>query len=1048
MANFFDQFHSEDTPATAQAASGGNFFDKFDEPAAPTPPVDTVQRRADGVPVGDGQIAEGSKPTPWADPARDIASPDYKAPAEQPWTKTSDALRTGIKLLGGTTPQMEEQMQKIDPGHKDFGGYVADAVGGVLNAPRNIAETALAVGDELTGSDRARSFNEYVPKYSSDTPGGQAITTGGEMAVGGGGAYKLVKESLVKAPKFLGKVANWLGAIGAEATGAGVSASSNSDTLLIGEKSLFGNTSMGDDVANNPILQKKIDLAADALVTAAPISGVLGVGAKGLAVVKDLTFDRFVRFFSTQAKDDQVAKSVLSELGGITPDMPDDEIVKRFDSVIATINKPENKNLLDALRAKITPEEYARLTPDQKQVLDINRDTISAFEAGNAAGSAETAGARSLREGVIRTGAPDVQEAMARPVMANKDYSTDQMLEAGGRNAADEAASAVQQSGRNQVAAAQGVADDTVKAFEGEQRSVGDVIKQDPTFGPQIKNLGTDVNVNTTGPVDATRTKIGNNLEQKYISDTNELNSKAAAVGDDVKIDEKAFDDVSQTIIDNNLLSANDQAILANTTGFKELFAMTPTISKRINELMQRGESHLAQPLMQLRDIINNPAGGSPAVKEFRDYYNQTWSKNWKDGIGSDYSSVFQDTSRLNKETGNVTTLKPVDKAVGTNTVVDTALGKTPYTEQLHGLLNTPGGNESAKDISQLIVADSLSNVQKTINRTGTFTPQDFDNVLSSLEGNGAALANVDPAQAKAINDLATRLRDRKITLEEMRGEVETIVKGAAQAEKNILGRELGVFFKQSERTGEFKELANGFDSFDKLLNNPQAHEQLDGVITRVQASDSELAKKGLEAAWQNSFQKKFFSVAEDGSGSTKVKSSFIPDTKTGKNELLAYGEKIYADKPGVMTTMKALAEEADRISGARSSTSHMLQDAKTINQQGQSAFQMVTTFLFGPLSRTGSKVRSAGTKLLEKSNPEEYLSRLTQKILSDPDEFNRIVMPFMDRQRKAVPVEDLKALVRWSVNTKVKTPEQAETDGMQLSAETEKEDNTPKVFP
>jgi len=312
-----------------------------------------------------------------------------------------------------------------------------------------------------------------------------------------------------------------------------------------------------------------------------PISGVLGVGAKGLAVVKDLTFDRFVRFFSTQAKDDQVAKSVLSELGGITPDMPDDEIVKRFDSVIATINKPENKNLLDALRAKITPEEYARLTPDQKQVLDINRDTISAFEAGNAAGSAETAGARSLREGVIRTGAPDVQEAMARPVMANRITVLIRCLKLVVEMLADEAASAVQQSGRNQVAAAQGVADDTVKAFEGEQRSVGDVIKQDPTFGPQIKKLGQLMfNVNTTGPVDATRTKIGNNLEQKYISDTNELNSKAAAVGDDVKIDEKAFDDVSQTIIDNNLLSANDQAILANTTGFKELFAMTPTISK------------------------------------------------------------------------------------------------------------------------------------------------------------------------------------------------------------------------------------------------------------------------------------------------------------------------------------------------------------------------------------------------------------------------------------------------------------------------------------
>lgn len=952
----------------------------------------------------------------------------------------SDALRTGIGLVGGTTPAMQEQMEAV--GHKPISGYVADAVGGVVyNAPRNTAETVLAVGDELSGSNRAESFNQVVPKYESDSAAGEIITTGGEMLAGGGGVYMLAKESLKKAPKFI----NWLAGLGAEATGAGVAASSDSDTLLIGKEGFLG--SVGQDAVDNPILQKKIDLAADALVTAAPVAGLAEYGAKGLAIAKDLTFDRFVNYFSRTAKDDQIARSILSELGGITPDMPDEEVIRIFDKVIATINDPANKNLKDALQARITPEEFARLTPEQQKILDINRDTVSAFEAGNAPGSAEVAGARSLREGVVRQGAPDVQEAMARPVRAADDYNEMLNAEAGGRGAANEAAKVVQQSGKEQVQAAQDVAADTAKAFEAEKADLSKVIADDP-IGKQMENLGTDVNINTTAAKDQARTDIGTNLEKSYEESTKGLNDRAKNVPDDVEVDRDAIAELADEIAESNLLSKNDKAILLNDeTGFKELFAMTPTLTKRINELAQRGESHLAEPLIRLRDTINNPVGGDPAVAEFRDYYAKEWAPKWKDGVGQDYAGVYQGTTRINRETGAKTVLSPVNKEIGTDAVIDKSLQKTPYTKQLTTLLGKDGGEQ----IGTLVVSDALSNVQKIINRKGSVGPEDFNDVLGALEQHGAAFSAVAPDQAKRLNDLATRVRDRNIELSEVQKEIDEIMKGAANVEKEVLGKELAPFFKQDSHGGVFNEVSNGYDAFNQVLKDTaqatdkEGKTKLQRIIGRVKASGNELANKGLQAAWTNAFRDKFFSVADDATGTVKVKSKFIADEKIGKNELLEAGREIFKDQPGVMTTVEALAREADRISKARSSTSHLPNEPKTIAQKGKSAFEMVTTFLFGPLSRTGSKVRSAGSKLLEKSNPEEYLNKTLQAVLADPDEFNRIVKPFMERQKKKVPVEDMKALLRWAVNTGVKSPEEAEMDAMQ--ADFVKEDDTEEAL-
>lgn len=1040
-------------------------------------------RDASGVPSGlsTSDVSPEGTPRGFApDPAKDIMQPGTEvAPVSNPLNKplsehirdVGDIITDPVKIVApGLAAQRDKDMKRV-MGH-EFGdnGIVGDALGGVFNTPRNLAETGLAVADTLSGGKTAESFNEAVPRYEPkpDSKLGQTVTIGTEMIGPGGAANKLfdglelTQKAITKAPKIM----NYLVRPVVDAVGGVAGITPNTDGLLVGEDGYFG--SVGDkaelgDGSGQKIVKQKIDLAADALVTGAPVAFTFGLGAKGVALSRDLIFSRFTNLFTKQGQDSEIARSVLTQLGKITPDMDDNQIIQEFEKVVQTINAPENKNLRDQLYGKITPEELAQLTPEQQAALDVKRDTVSAFELGqNPNDLSAVSNARSMREGAIRQGAPDVEASLARPVKAADDYNELLNKQAGGRDAADEAAAVVQQSGRDDAQRIQQSTDDTTAALEAEHKDLSKVVQDDP-FGQKVADLGTDVNVNVDKASKDLKTKIGGNLNQKFEADTkqlNDLSDSAAASG--AKVDEEALNDAGNTVLSQNTLDPNDQKILqafvdGESNDHGELFKMTPAITRRINELMNNGKSNQAGPLMRLRDVINNPIGDGEEVAKFRAFYKDQWAPNYKDGIGSDYANLYKDTTRMNKETGIADVQKPFDKESGTNRIVDKAVDDDAYVKQLYGLLDSPEAGHSADDVGSLIVARSMTDVQKTINRTGKFGPEDFDKVVATLEQNGTALSNVSPTQAKRINDLATKVRDRKIELSGLKKEVDDIVKQNNKAQERIFGKELRPFFKEGEFSG-YDDVSNGYEAFDKLMTdtaqakNAAGKTKLDRVIDRVNASDNEVAKEGLQAAWSNSFRDKFFGVADDATGTSKVKTSFVAKEKVGKNELLVVGDKIFKDKPGVMTTMKALVEEADRVSKARSSTSHVVMDSRKIAQEGQGAFKLVTNFLFGPLSRTGSRVNSAGTKILARSDPEGYINKTMSAILADPDEFNKIVMPFIQREKEKaanMSIDDMKKLVRWTVNAGVKTSQEAEMDAMEMAAQRKQdEDNTRKVFP
>ncbi len=860
---------------------------------------------------------------------------------------------------------------------------LGDILGSGFNAARNAIQSPLVVGDIANGDNRADDYDRFVPQYKAlkGDDIGEGIVTGGEFAAGMIGTYPLLSGALKNSGRVTKIVAGLLG----ESAAAGATVSSDAGTLVFGDnaalKGQIGERSVGEAMGYEGVAKAKLDIMADTLLTATVASPVIAGVVKAGGLANDLLLSRLIKRYSQAGKEDAAVRGILSDLANLTGEETDEQVQSIFNGILQKINDPKNKDLYDALTSKLTNEEWDSMSEPVRERLKTilmtedemgnmvprTRDTMSAYEASlpaekdrSVADSAAVDRARSIREGALRSGASNTQAKLSQPSSILRSELDYQFGEAGGREAAEEAAETVQRSANEQALGLDlqvALEKDAVDAISD---NANKVLADDPVIGREMRDLGGDVDININRRRNQARNQIGQGIENAKIAQDEELGRLASQIDPETAIDYEKLDILTQRedfapVLDE--LSPEVRRIIEDPKStFADLFDTVPELTRTIDSKFGSGQDGMAHKLTELRDIINSPLGDAPSVQEFKNYYKNVWADNWRDDPLEQYSNLYKKSKGRADEAGNFP--KDTKYKQGLEDTVTRGLSTPEYAAKIDKLIRSPESGVPANVVGDAYIGEALAPIQRAINEKGVFEPEDIGKVLSVLEENGPQIERVAPELYSRINEFATNLRNRNLDLAKARTQLEELTKNAEEAKKAIYNKELKPFF-EDVGDGKVGVQGAGLNIFDTLFNDPKGANRLDKVIARIEASDNPVAKEGLQAAYLNSVKKRVFGSGQDSTGAAAVNKNFQRKEAQNDTNLRLFGDKVFKDKPGFTTMLGSVIEEASNAAGARTSTSMKQLTGKEIDEQSKGAFDMLVTFMFGPLSRTGSKVRS-----------------------------------------------------------------------------------------
>lgn len=899
----------------------------------------------------------------------------------------------------GVIPGVQEQQ----PGGSMGTDIVAGGIGGLYNFPSNVAETGMAVRDSLTGQNTAEEFREAAPRYVPDSTSGSIATGLTEMGAGAGAAGALTKAALAN---VTAKGMQGLGMLLGTTAGGMSAASPGTEGLVLGEKSLTGVSPADKLGIDNEILKEKIDLVADGLLTAGAMNGAANVATGGYNLFKDLIGSRFIKHFSTAAQQDEAVAKVLSELANVTPDMPEEEIFKRMQAVVDKVG--ENKNLQQKIFGKLTDEEMKQLTPEQIKILDSMRDTVTSL--GDDAG----ARAKQLRAGATKIRNADttpLTERLSEPARVSDDFLGTSVEQRGGAGGIKAAGEAVQEGAEKQAQAIEQKVFDKAADIDNVKADLTDVVQSDPTLGKKITDLA-DVDIDVYRQSREGKEAVRKELNSIKAAQDAKLGELSDAIPSDIDLDWKGIDD---------LIKSGDEATLKKYLGSKlttlkeaelggDLVKLTPDLSKAVDAARRQEDWGTAEILIGLRDKINDPIGGSPELEAYRNYYKNTWAKNWRDGALEDFSDNYSKTTARG--------IRPVDEVVEGKKVVGKALSDPDYVQQLRDA----GVNDET--ISNALLGDALTTAQKQVNKGGKLTYDDLDGVINTLS-NTEGLAQFPDLQ-KRIGAFATKVRDRKIEIGKLDEEFNRLVKDADKAKDEIFSKKFAEFFQERGIGAKRAAGSTNLDlSFDKLFSDPNNASKLDEVLNVIKNSDDPIVNQaGLEAAYLKSLHRASTGTTTDILGNAQAKTGFLKDEEA-KRQFLNYGEKIFADKPATFKVAKELIGENIDMANARRAMGDA-PESPEIKKGVRGAMDMIITMVAGPLSRTGARARSLGSKIIDKSDPDSQVNRFIVEILADPDKFEDLAQRFINKQKPSA--KDTRDLIRWTIESGLRSPEERQS--------------------
>jgi hypothetical protein len=868
----------------------------------------------------------------------------------------------------------------------------ANIVGGLYNAPRNLASTGLAASDYMTeqlfgyNPGRAESFESVIPEYEPENFGGNVIAGVTEVATGVAGGLKAGAKIIEKAPQALkGLSALVLGEAGGVAT-----SDIDTETIL----PLLGGDENGE--FSEQLLLRRTQLLGEAmLLTKAGELAIRG-GATTLSVMK-----AGIKRLNAIGNEKAIAKEVANDLLNTLVDIKSTDTPE-----IIAQKKREIADILD----KYGVVEFG----DKK----ITRDSMTAIEKGLPPGrERDLAYARGMRTG---TDSPELEARLAEPSRVTEETLFELETKAGGPAKADELAGQIQTDVKGQIKDAGKKVAQTERRLANTEKSLEEMLQNDVELGDLLRKLGRKTNIDiSTGKnvkLDQVRTKI-NKASEKMTKKKNDLFD---AIPDNATVDTESilakYEDIKDMMPKD--LTDKFDTIFSNIDvedGFASIDFNTLVkfadfdLQNAIGVARKNGEYATADVLIDFKKnlvddqldffIATGQDDVANAALKAKEYYAKEYAPFWRDGRLQD----LQDSARLNK-------LRPQDQAVEQRKILSSTLSdpEAPeYTQAIYDLMSRSDADASQKLLSDYVLTDVASTAQSIINRTGKFSSDEVNSLVTRLEKFVPILNKADPGQAKRFNKLVDAIRTKEFSAEELTKQLKQFQGDKANLEKELYNK-YGDFFTDY---GLDKLPRTGQDAWTDVFKDKDIISKLPDIIKQAKKNKN---LDGLRAAYSKQFRDQLFRAQEMQGGAKKLNPLKDEDLK----RFYQIGDELYKQTPEVMEAVKGLIGEATSLSRSIGGKTVSGVDASQFRKKASGVADFVITMIWGPLNRTGARIRSASGRILNATDPSDVAKKITGEIMSNPEEFARLARQIAEDETSSFSPAQKKAIYKWITAT------------------------------
>ena len=851
--------------------------------------------------------------------------------------------------------------------------------------------------------------------------------------------------------------------------GATAGTSTEGGSLFIGENAMFdgvqdvfpilkGVQYSPEDPKYAKVLANRANILMEAMAVGKALEkGIQGV-SWGVRFGWSITGAPLAKMARPTAKEDALAREILDRLTGVTDDPASMEAARK--AIIKLVE--DNKEVWQEM-----PEGLA-------DDIKYTADTMTALE--RAIANEDFAGAQqiviraqNLKKGVLQSGnAPEttVKTAMPSNEFERVTTQTEEML--GGQQGINTSADEIAASGMNEV----NTASAKVYNLENEIVKVDEALAQvietgDAGIISKVNDLESTLGFQINAGANQSADAIRNNLtEASRIMDTEKNRLFSLVKGGAVDVDDmistlqslqpgqldiaasalpgdalfgKLLNQVKLGTreVDGKMVRETEEQMRErvakwaqkNNLSFETLFTdVRVSLSGSIGDLLQGNSSEkaAAKTLIKFKQWIDDDAikfveetGDDATVEAAQDalsYFKNDWAKYWDDG------SVLTDVGRLRRETVGRGKQGPMFLDASRNLVTDSLSNRNrEVVGNMVDLLKRPEAGESATDVVDYIIGDTLTKISNRVDDPSKLANLDISDIRTSLQDYSAIIRNNFPEEADRLDAFLGTLRTAKGDKAALESQLKIAQETAKKAEDKIFKRELDAFFKSAGVPN-----VNGFESFKALFKNPNALRTnpdgttqgvLTDVITRAQATGNPLVMDGIQAAYSRYVRENFLSATREAGGNRMVGLAAKNNAENNLSEILQYGDEVYKDKPLVMQAFKGILEEAGLVQRSRNSKSVGVSSGTAEAQQAVAAVNRTVTMTLGVLSRLGARVRAGATGVIMSKVDPQATAQVLDKLMADPDYFVEVAKR-VTTQDGAVNPDGAMLLRQWLIRS------------------------------
>jgi hypothetical protein len=433
---------------------------------------------------------------------------------------------------------------------------------------------------------------------------------------------------------------------------------------------------------------------------------------------------------------------------------------------------------------------------------------------------------------------------------------------------------------------------------------------------------------------------------------------------------------------------------------FGKLFTeVRPSVVDSIN-MLERGtgaEKAAAGILVRFKKWIDEDAvkyvkeTGDPkvakAVDDAMSYHKNVWAKFWDDGGPL---AVVGSNRRMFIDRGKQVAAKTDESR---NAVTDALTDRTRATAgNIIDLLRREETGGNPEIITQYFTGQALKTLAPKL-ADGSLDQATLRSAFNEYIG---VLRQNFPQQAKALDDVATRIEQNiakgKTLEEEVRILQESTKEATEQVRNGVLGRFLA-------KDGE--GVVDGYTAFKKLLDDPNAMRigedgatsgQLADIVRLADESGDPVIRDALESAYARWLNDKLLNYTRGKGGARNLSEATVEKINSELSPALKYGDEIFKDKPEVMQAIRTLVDDSTLVSIAKNAKGAASSSNTAELGAANQVVDRVITMVFGVLNRVGARLRIGSKAAMNAAYDTELRGQIIGRIMAEPDYFLEIL--------------------------------------------------------